>query len=88
MFYQGIADLRKRRLLPSAKSLARVSTACLARVAGQEVGVHTFGASAFGLQQPDAADRYAPESCCRDGPAMDTPAGLIFVKMYRMSVVT
>ena len=30
MFHQGIADLRRRRLLSSAKSLARVSAACLA----------------------------------------------------------
>jgi hypothetical protein len=28
-FYQGIAGLRTRRLLPAAKGLARLSTACL-----------------------------------------------------------
>ena len=46
IFHRGIADLRGRRLLSSAKNLARVSTACLAALrANKSECIHSGQAS-------------------------------------------
>ena len=84
MFYQGIADLRGRRLLSSAKSLARVSTTYLAALfANKSECIHSSQASSVFTSLTLDIDMLpkALAETTSDGHAQATARSL--VKFYR-----
>ena len=89
MFYQGIADLRGRRLLSSAKSLARVSTTYLAALfANKSECIHSSQASSVFTSLTLDIDMLpkALAETTSDGHAQATARSL--VKFYRVRPVS